>query len=145
MSQAHPAANGPGDPPERSLATLFRDLSRELGTLVRQESELARTEMRERLGKLGSGVTALGAGALLAFAGLLFLLLAAVYALSASTGSPALSALLVGGAAAAVGLGMLALGRKRLKAEELVPQRTVESLRQDVEIVIGDGAGHRAP
>jgi hypothetical protein len=127
-------------PPDRSIATLFRQLSRELGTLLRQEAELARSEISERFAKLGTGVVSLGAGVLLAFAGLLVLLEAAVYALTAATGSPALSALLVGGAVVALGAVLLALARRRLKASELVPTRTVESLRQDVEIVTGNGA-----
>jgi hypothetical protein len=140
-----PYTHHPEEPPnggsaqERSIATLFRQLSRDLGTLLRQESELARTELRERVGQFGSGVTALGAGALIAFAGGLVLLHGAVYALAPVFDSPALAALVVGLAAVLAGVFMLMRGRKRLKAEELVPRRTVESLRQDVEIVAGNG------
>jgi hypothetical protein len=131
-------------PPDRSIAHLFRQLSRELGTLLRQESELARSEIRERFGNLSSGMTALGASAFLGFAGALILLQAAVYALTAVTDSPALSALLVGLAAVLAGAVALVLARRRLKADQLVPTRTVESLRQDVEIVTGgNDAGHQ--
>jgi hypothetical protein len=144
--QTHSRQTEPGgEPQDRSIAALFRQLSRELGTLLRQESELARTEIRERVGQFGSGVTALGAGALVAFAGGLVLLEAAVYALAGPLGSQALAALVVGGAAVLAGVAMLMRGRSRLKTEELVPRRTVESLRQDVEIVAGADGPERRP
>lgn len=119
---------------ERSIGTLFQELSRELGTLLRQESELAKAEIREKAGQLGSGVGELGAGAFVAFAGFLILLQAAVYALGPIVDSMALAALLVGGAALAIGVLLLVRGRGRLKAEKLVPTRTIESLRQDAEL-----------
>lgn len=126
--------------PERSIGTLFRQLSRELGTLLRQESALARAELRERVGAVGTGIAALACGAALGFAGLLILLEAAVHALAAVTGSLALSGLLVGGAAAVIGAVLLFAGRRRIRTEEMVPRRSIESLRQDVEIITGNGA-----
>jgi len=130
----HPYEPEVGAAPERSIGTLFRELSRELGTLLRQESELARVEIRQKAGQFGSGVSELGAGALVAFAGFLILLHAGVYALGPLFDSHALAALLVGGVAVAVGVLLLMRGRGRLKAEELVPARTIDSLRQDAEL-----------
>lgn len=125
--------------PERSIGSLFRQLSRELGTLLRQESALARAEIRERAGTLGSGIAALAGGAALAFAGLLILLEAAMHALAGVVGSLALSGLIVGGAAALIGALVLFAGRRRIRAEEMVPRRSLESLRHDVEIITGNG------
>jgi hypothetical protein len=98
--------------------------------------------MRERFGKLGTGAAALGAGLLLVFAGLLVLLQAAVYGLAPLLDSRALAALLVGATALALGVGSALVGRREIKAEELVPRRTLENLRQDVEVVTG-GEGDR--
>ena len=47
---------------ERSIAELFRNLSRDIGTLLRQESELARTEVRQKAGQVAAAGAALGSG-----------------------------------------------------------------------------------
>lgn len=115
----------------RTLGELFRELSRELATLLHQETELARAELRGKAAKLGSALGELGAGALVGFAGFLVLLQAAVYALSDPLDSPALAALLVGGVTLIAGALLLVRGRGQLRAEELAPTRTLESLRRD--------------
>jgi hypothetical protein len=127
MEPIRPVEPGNG----RSLGELFRQLSSELGTLLRQESELARAELRDKVAKLGASLAALGAGAVVLFAGFLVLLQAAVYALSGPLDSPALAALLVGGVNLVAGILLLARGRSHLKADELAPTRTLRSLRRD--------------
>jgi uncharacterized membrane protein YqjE len=118
----------------RSIGELFRQLSRDFGTLLRQEVELARTELRHKVAQVARAAGAIGGGALLVFAGLLTLLQAAVVWLAAALDSPALAALIVGVVVLLAGAGLIVLGRNRLKAEELLPRRTVESLRQDAEL-----------
>jgi hypothetical protein len=133
---------------ERSLGELFRQLSRDLGTLLRQESELARVEIRNKAAKLGASAAELGAGGLIAFAGLQFLLLAAVFALADALDSPPLGALIVGVATLLVGALLLARGRSHMKAEELAPTRTIDSLRKDAELARNAGqdlGAHRGP
>jgi hypothetical protein len=125
---------------ERSIAELFRQLSRDLGTLLRQESELARTEVRQKAGQVAIAGAAFGSGGLVGFAGFLILLQALVAWLAGVLDSTALAALLVGGLALLAGAGLVLLGRSRLKAEKLVPRKTVESLRQDAELATGHGA-----
>jgi hypothetical protein len=115
----------------RSLGELFRQLSSELGTLMRQESELARAEIRDKATKLGASLAELGAGAVVLFAGFLVLLQSAVYALAGPLDSLALAALLVGGVTLAIGIVLLLRGRSQLKADELAPTRTLRSLRRD--------------
>jgi hypothetical protein len=63
---------------ERSLGQLFGDLSRQLSTLVRQEIDLARTEVTTKAGAASRDVAMIGAGGALAYAGLLVLLAAVV-------------------------------------------------------------------
>lgn len=118
----------------RSLGELFRQLSSELGTLMRQESELARAEIREKASKLGASMAELGAGVFVAFAGFLILLLSAVHALAGPLESTALAALIVGGVTLLAGALLLARGRNQLKAGELAPSRTLESLRKDAHL-----------
>lgn len=137
--QPEPHPERPNEAGDRSIVTLFRQLSRELGTLLRQEADLARAEVREKAAHFGTGVSQLGAGAGVVFAGFLILLMAAVYGLAGLVDSLALAALIVGAITTAIGLVLLVRGRSQLKSETLTPTRTVESLRQDVQMVQGDG------
>jgi len=139
MEPIHVVETGNGRP----LGELFRQLSSELGTLMRQESELARAEIRDKASKLGASLAELGAGTFVAFAGLLVLLQSAVYALSGPLESPALAALLVGGVTLLVGVLLLARGRGHLKADELTPTRTLRSLRKDA--ALAGALGHDDP
>jgi hypothetical protein len=126
----------------RTLGGLFRQLSHDIGTLLRQESELARAEIGAKFTQASRGAGALGAGALIAYAGLLFLMLAATLALGDAFDSLPLGALVVGAVAALVGGGLIAKGRGQLKTEELKPTRTIESLRKDAELVRDGAASH---
>lgn len=129
------AAASPGAPAaasrERSVAALLGDLSREVRLLFRRESELARAELREKLGQAGSGATQLGTGAMVSFAGVLVLLAAAVLGLDVYLRQAWLSSLIVGGAVTLIGLIMLARARSNLRAEQLAPERTMTSVQRD--------------
>jgi hypothetical protein len=118
---------------DRPIASLLSNLAVELTTLMRQELQLFKTEISEKLSRMGYGIALLGIGGALAFAGLLFLLEAMVRGLGYIM--PLwLSALLVGGLVLIVG-GILALkGKNNLTAENLAPERTVESLRRDKDL-----------
>jgi hypothetical protein len=110
--------------------------------LLQQEVELARTELRQKASQAARAAGAIGGGALLIFAGFLILLQAVVVWLAAALGSTALAALIVGAVAVLAGAGLVMLGRNRLKPEELMPRRTVESLRQDAELAAAPSTGN---
>jgi uncharacterized membrane protein YqjE len=120
---------------ERPLGSLLRQLTHDLGTLVRQEIELARTELGQKAALVGAAAAMLGAGALIAFAGLLYLLLAAVMALGAAFDSLPAASALIGVLVLLVGAGLMWAGRKSLEPESLKPTQTIESLRKDAELV----------
>src|SRR3954454_12968446 len=116
--------------PERSIGTLLSDITGETVELVRQELGLFKAEMQEKLSRAGIGAALLGAGALVAYSGWLFLLLAAVYALALVL-PPWAAALIVGVLVLAIG-GVLALvGKNRMRADALAPERTMRSLSED--------------
>ena len=116
---------------DRSLGQLFGDLSRQLSTLVRQEIDLARTETTQRITAVTRDAALIGAGAALGYAGLLFLL-AALVALLVEAGLDAwLAALLVGALTLAVGGALAWRGREGLRTAKLVPERTIETLKDD--------------
>ena len=58
----------------RSLGELFSELAQETSTLVRQEVNLAKTEMSQKASSAGKHVGVLAAGGALAYAGLLAIL-----------------------------------------------------------------------
>jgi hypothetical protein len=114
-----------------SVSELFSDLTQKLTSLVRQEILLAKTEMKTKVGQMGAGGAYMGAGGAILFAGFLVLLSAAVIGLSYFW-PPWLSALLVGLIVSLVGAGLVAKGRNDVKAQNLKPEKTIDSLRQDI-------------
>lgn len=117
---------------DRSLATLFSDLTQETTALLRKEVELAKVEISEKVSQAQSGAVSLATGGAVLYAGLLFLLLALVYGISAATDWDLwVSALIVGVVVSIIGYALLARGRRNLKAENLTLSRTTRSLRRD--------------
>ena len=126
------------DRDDRPLGRLLTDLSDETRALLRGEVDLAKAEMSEKISQVGMAVAALAAGGLVLFAGFLVLLDSAVFGLGKVLepyGLPALAALIVAIGTMIVGLIILLMGRSALKAENLAPRRTTESLRRDREFV----------
>jgi hypothetical protein len=115
---------------EKSIAGLISDLTRDITTLFRQEMNLVKTEMSEKVGQAESGVTMLIIGGAVAYAGFLVLLVAAVIGLSFVV-EPWLAALIVACVALLIGIVLLMNGRSNLKAHNLIPEKTVESLQRD--------------
>ncbi len=118
---------------DRSLGDLFSDLSREIITLVRQEIALARTELGQTASKVGRDIGFLAVGGLVIYAGFLALL-ATVVIILATIGLPWwLSALIVGLVVAGIGYYLVKRGLDALKKENFAPQKTIETLKEDVE------------
>src|SRR6476660_5303711 len=81
---------------ERSLGELFGDLTRDMSTLIRQETQLATHEMTQKATRAGKSAGVLVGGALIAYAGFFALLWAIVYGLTSLFGWPiAISFLIV--------------------------------------------------
>src|SRR5690242_17116164 len=115
-----------------SFGELLGELANNSAALVRDEIELAKQEMREKVSVLRSGAVTIAVGGLLAFVALLTLVAAAVAGL-AHVMDTALAALVVGVVLAAVGGSIAFLGIGRLKRTSLKPQQTIETLEEDKE------------
>jgi hypothetical protein len=118
---------------DRSIAELARSLSEQTTELVRREVELAKAEMAIKAKRLGIGAGAFGGAA---FVGVFALgALTATLILALSTAVDAWFAGLIVTAAYAGLAGVLALvGRSRVEAgTPPVPERAIETTRQDVE------------
>jgi putative superfamily III holin-X len=117
---------------DRSLGDLFAELSRQTGTLVRNEVELAKTEMTEKASKIGKDIGFLAIGGAVAYAGLLAII-AAIIILLGGLLPMWLSALIVGVVVAAVGYALIQKGRDALKRDNLAPKQAIETLKEDAE------------
>jgi len=116
-----------------SIGELFADLTRDMSTLVRQEVQLAKTEVTQKATRAGKDVGYIAAGGLLAYTGFLALVAAVIIVLG-TVGVPWwLSALLVGLVVAAVGYFLIMKGRDALKRLEMAPRQTIETLKDDAE------------
>ncbi|WP_240549071.1 phage holin family protein [Billgrantia antri] len=119
---------------ETSVASLFTNLARDVTSLVRKETELAKVEMGEKTSQAMGALASIAIAGAVLLSGFLVLLAAAVFGLNTvlpPDTTPWLSALIVGGVVVLVGFIMLQAGRKKLKQENLMPTRTMASLRRD--------------
>lgn len=116
---------------ERSLGDLFGDLSRQLTTLIRQEIDLARTEMTAKATSAGRDAALIGAGGALAYGGALVLLGAVVLILIQLGLDPWLAALIVGLVAVAVGYAVIDRGRSGLRDVDMTPERAIETAKDE--------------
>ena len=117
---------------DRSFSDVFQDILHNVQDIVRSEVRLAKTEIREEVGEAKSAAVMLGGGALTAIFALLFFLLTLVYALA--LGHAELGRRTDSGAALAViATLMLITGRRRFKQIHPTPERTVETIKENVE------------
>jgi hypothetical protein len=124
---------------ERSLGELFGQLSQDLSLLFRQEIQLARTEMGEKISRLTTNLTSVLAGGFVAYVGALAIVAALILVLNQVVGiSPWVSALIVGAVFALGGYLMLSRGLKELRRVDLAPRRTVENIKEDVQAIKDD-------
>ena len=131
------AASSRNSGQDRSLMALFSDLWRETATLLRDEAELAKAEISEKVTQAETAVASLAAGALVLYAGFLVLLAAACGGLAKLLPEDQamwLAPLIVGVVVMGAGIVLLMMGRNNLKAEKLTPRRTMHSLRKDTEL-----------
>ena len=114
---------------ERSLGELFSDLSQKTSLLIRQEVQLAKTELSQKATQAGRGGAMLGAGGVVANAALLTLvativLLLVQFGLDAWAAAGLMAVLLAG-----VGYLLVRSGLQQLR-QPLAPVETVDSIKE---------------
>ena len=120
---------------DRSLKDLLSDLTTSLTTLVRKEIQLARAETSEKVTQSMVAVGAIAAGGILALSALIVLLQALVIAIAELGVPPALASLIVGLVVAVIAYVLIHKGTNDLKATNLAPDRTIDSLRRDAQVI----------
>ncbi|ANZ40810.1 hypothetical protein BBK82_37315 [Lentzea guizhouensis] len=117
---------------EESLGDLVSELTGDLSKLMRQELELAKAEIRQEATKAGKATGMLAAAGFAGYLTIVLLSFALVFALGAvmPLGWAALIVAALWGIAGAV---LYTSGRAKLRTVNPKPERTVETLKEDVE------------
>ena len=126
-----PSAADPID--DRPLGELFSDFTSSLQTLVRKEMELAKVEVKDQASKAGKAAGMLAGTAVAGFVALLLLAFAAAWGL-AETVPEGVAFLAVGLLFLVIAGLLLVVGKKKLSTVRPVPQQTVRTIREDVEV-----------
>ncbi|MDQ2757866.1 MAG: phage holin family protein [Actinomycetota bacterium] len=108
---------------------MISNISEDLSTLVRQELDLAKAEVKESATRAGKGVGLLGGAGVAGHMVLLFLSVTAWFGLDNLLHSRAWSALVVTAVWAVIALVLALMGRRQLTTINGIP-RTVETAKQ---------------
>jgi putative superfamily III holin-X len=111
-----------------SLGDLLGEVSRDISTLMRQEVELAKAEIRESATRAGKGAGMFGAAGYAAMMCVLFLSVAAWWGLGYVVGN-AWSAVIIAVVWAIIGLILFLVGRSAVKSIRGIPQ-TVDTVKE---------------
>ena len=113
---------------EGSLGALFADLSDKTTLLIREEINLAKQEMTDKVKRGAMDVVSFLIGAFIAYIGLLALIAAAAIALALVL-PDWVATLIVGLVVIAIGGIMVVVGINSLKDINLKPERTINTLK----------------
>jgi uncharacterized membrane protein YqjE len=120
------------DVSEVSVGELVSQVTSDLSTLMRQEIELAKAEIKEEVRKSGKAAGMLGGAGGAGYFALLFLSLTIMFALDEVMPLPvaALIVTVIYGIAATL---LFLRGRREIKQVSPTPTQTVETLKEDVQ------------
>lgn len=127
-----------GDPAARVRAAnaspgeLASEVAKDMSTLVRQEVALAKVEMQQEAKTAGTAFGAFGGAGFAGYFVMVFLSLAAMWALG-TVMALGWAALIVAGVWAVIAAVLALVGRSKLKAFNPKPERTIETVKEDVQ------------
>src|SRR3954449_2325495 len=112
-----------------SVGQLLGEVSKDLSTLMRQELDLAKAELKVEAKKAGQGAGMFGAAGFAGYMVLLFLSIALWWALE-NVMDAGLAALIVAVLWGVIGAVAFVMGRTKFREVNPKPERTVETLQQ---------------
>jgi hypothetical protein len=118
--------------PDQSLGELFARLTADLGALIRDEVQLAKTEVKQEITRAGRAAGLLGGAAFAGYMTVVTLSFAAAWGL-AEVMAAGWAFLIVAVVWAVVGGFVFLRGRRHLAEVNVKPEQTVETLKEDVE------------
>jgi uncharacterized membrane protein YqjE len=113
----------------KTVGALLGEVTTDLSTLMRQEIELAKAEMKQEAAKTGKAAGMLGGAGFAAYMVALFASITVWWAL-ANVMDEAWAALLVTAAWAVVAAVLAVVGKNKIKEINPKPERTVETLKE---------------
>lgn len=116
----------------KDAPSLLVDALRQFTSLIQGELKLARAEMSSIVTRAGVGIMFIAIAMLMALVALNVLASSAVAYIAAQGLSVGVAALIVGGILVVGAVGFALAGKARLSAQALTPERTAESLRDDM-------------
>ncbi len=123
---------------ERTIGTIFKELTADITTLFRGEIALLKLEVKDTVAKLGGGIGLFAGAVFTALLALAFLFVTILLVLI-RLGVPAwLSALIVTVVLLATAGSLAFLGKKKFAAVQFVPSKSIESIRTDIESIKAD-------
>jgi uncharacterized membrane protein YqjE len=123
-----PGETRPGD--DRSLGQIVSDVAQDLSTLVRQELDLAKTEVKQEASRAGKGVGMLGGAGVAGHLALVFVSLCAMFVLNNAVPIE-VAALIVTVFWVIVGALLARTGKKALDRTNPALPQTQRSLKED--------------
>lgn len=119
--------------PQGGVAGTALDIFKEFLRLVATEFRLLRAELGEKASVIGIGVGLAACGTLLLIAAVVLLFVAAIGALIEHGFSLTLATLIVFAAVLITGSGCLWFGIRQLRADNLMPNKTIAQVQKDFE------------
>ena len=120
---------GEHDVSSTSVGALIGEVTNDLSTLMRQELELAKAELKQEASKTGKAAGMLGAAGFAGYMVALFLSIALWWALSNGM-DEGWAALIVTALWAVIGAVLFSVGRKKMRDVNPKPERTVQTLKE---------------
>ena len=119
----------------REAPGLFVDTLRHLSSLVQNELQLAKAELKQNISRAGMGIVFFAIAAIVALVALNVLASALVAWIAANGLSVGLAALIVGGALLLLAVILVLVGKSRLSSEALEPSRTLHNVQRDIDSI----------
>jgi uncharacterized membrane protein YqjE len=116
----------------RSVPEVLQDIVGNIQEIIRSEFRLAKAEVKQEASQAAPPLKMIVAGAAIGFYALGFLLFTAVMGL-ATMMATWLAALIVGGVLGLIALVLMTSASKRLKQVNTVPERTIETMKENVQ------------
>jgi hypothetical protein len=129
VTSSFDTSSEPDDIRDVSVGQLLSDVSRDFSTLMRQEVELAKAEVKAEVSKAARGAGMLGGAGFAGYMVLLFLSFALWWALE-NVMDAGLAALIVAAVWAVIGAVLFVVGRSQLRKVNPKPERTVDTVRE---------------
>jgi hypothetical protein len=128
-NQRYDEATERPDVTESSVGQLIGEVTSDLSTLLRQELELAKAEVKQEVTKSGKAVGMLGGAGFAGYMVALFLSIALWWGL-ANVMDEGWAALIVAALWAVIAAVLASVGRKRLRAVNPKPERTIQTIKE---------------